>query len=77
MGGEEDDEEVDGVDQTDGATSSAVAASPPGGAASPKHTSRDESAGSEASQSGHQNRRKQLAKQGSVLSNYFGSGPRG
>ena len=70
MDGEEEDEEVDGVEQTDGASSP--------GAASPKPTSRDQFTPSEGAQSsGHQSRRKQLAKQGSVLSNYFGSGPGG
>ena len=69
MDGEEEDEEVDGVEQTGGASSP--------GAASPKSISRDQSTPSEGAQSGHQSRRKQLAKQGSVLSNYFGSGPGG
>ena len=73
MGEEEKDS---GIDKTDGA-SNPTSTSHLEGASSPKHLSREQSSASDAPASAHKDRRKQLAKQGSVLSNYFGSGPRG
>ena len=76
MGEEIEEEKDSGVDKTDGASSPA-SASHLEGASPSKHLSREQSSSSEAPGSAHKDRRKQLAKQGSVLSNYFGSGPRG
>ena len=72
----EGDEEKDG-DNTNDASPVVAAGSQLEGAASLGHLSRDESTSPEPVQPAGKDRRKQLAKQGSVLSNYFGSGPRG
>ena len=74
--GEEGGETDGGMDTTDG-VSTPKTASHLEGASSPKHLSREQSTSSEHPGSAHKDRRKQLAKQGSILSNYFGSGPRG